>query len=100
MGVPAVVKPGASKAAVVVEAATEPESKPDGNGSCVAISTVIGVIRFGVSVGGRLIIGGIVLSIEGWVGRRGGGITQTVIVVSSIQMAYSGDWGAVWCSAL
>src|SRR5229473_96212 len=54
----------AMKAAIVVEPAAKPKPDPDANGNCVAVSAIIRVIRFGISVGGRLIIGSI--------GRSGG----------------------------
>src|SRR5712691_10606097 len=60
----AMVEIAAMKAAIVVEAAAKPKPDPDANGNCIAISAIIGVIRFGISVGGRLIIGSI--------GRSGG----------------------------
>src|SRR5713101_8250322 len=60
----ATVEIAAMKAAIVVEPAAKPKPDPDANGNCVAISAIIGVIRFGISVGGRLIIGRI--------GRSGG----------------------------
>jgi hypothetical protein len=64
-----VVKTAPVKAAAVVETAPDPKPDPDANGNCVAISPIIGVIRFGISVVGRLIIGLRVGIIGIWVGR-------------------------------
>ncbi len=89
--IPAMVEIAAAKAPVVVETAAEP--KPDANRSCVAISAIIGIILFGISVG-RLIIGGVVWSIEGWVGRRAGGTSEAGSAIDSDHLIVFGGLGS------
>src|ERR1700730_11809341 len=81
----AMVEIAAMKAAVVVEPAAKPKPDPDANGNCVAISAIIGVIRFGISVGGRLIIGSI--------GRSAGCAGTAVGTIESGHLAVLGRLG-------
>src|SRR6266851_3632092 len=76
----------AMKAAIVVEPAAKPKPDPDANGNCVAISAIIGVIRFGISVGGRLIIGSV-----GW---RGGCAGKAVGTIENGHLAVLGRLGS------
>jgi len=69
------VEIAAMKAAIAVEPAAKPKPDPDANGNCVAISPIIGVIRFGISVGRRLIIRS--------VGRSGGCAGKAVATIES-----------------
>src|SRR5229473_7397512 len=82
----AMVEIAAMKAAIVVEPAAKPKPDPDANGNCVAISAIIGVIRFGISVGGRLIIGSI--------GRSGGCAGNAVGTIESGHLAVLGRLGS------
>jgi len=74
------------KAAIVVEPAAKPKPDPDANGNCVAISAIIRVIRFGISVGGRLIIGSI--------GRSGGCAGKAVGTIENGHLAVLGRLGS------
>jgi hypothetical protein len=74
----ALVETARAKAAAV-ETPAESKPDPDGNGNSIAISAIIGVIRFGISVVGlifgRVILGvilGVISRIIGWIGPGSG----------------------------
>jgi hypothetical protein len=70
----ALVETAPAKAAAV-ETPAESKPDPDGNGNSIAISAIIGVIRFGISVVG-LIFGRVILEVVsriiGWIGPGSG----------------------------
>ncbi len=76
----AMVEIAAMKAAIAVEPAAKPKPDPYANGNCVAISAIIGVIRFGISVGRRLIIGSVGWSV-GCAGKAVGTIESGHLAV-------------------
>src|SRR5229473_3665253 len=76
----ATVEIAAMKAAIAVEPAAKPKPDPYANGNCVAISAIIGVIRFGISVGRRLIIGSVGWSV-GCAGKAVGTIESGHLAV-------------------